>query len=127
MPLLRVIASFFRAGSLYLSRMIKRFGDVKSPGLLSFPRPGYTLTLDFANQGRSTLELLSELDRITVGVGGAVNPYKDARMSAATFSASFPGWRKLQALKDPGFISDFWRRTAGAITDDGMQLATAAE
>jgi hypothetical protein len=42
--------------------------------------------------GSGTLELLEVLDRITVEAGGSVNPYKDARMSAATFAASFPNW-----------------------------------
>ncbi len=71
-----------RAEQASFLTVLKRFGDMPSPGLLSFPRPGYTLTLDFANRGASTLELLEELDRITVAAGGAVNPYKDARMSS---------------------------------------------
>ena len=95
--------------------VLKRFGDVPSPGLLSFPQPGYTLTLDFPHRGPKTLALLADLDRITVEAGGRVNPYKDARMSAATFAASFPGWPTLEALRDPAMLSDFWRRTALAL------------
>ena len=56
-------------------------------GIVSFPRAGYTLTLDFPNKGKATLDMLAGLDRITVEAGGAVNPYKDARMSAQTFAA----------------------------------------
>ena len=92
--------------------VLKRFGDLRSPGLTSFPRPGYTLTLDFPHRGEKTLALLAELDRITLAAGGAVNPYKDARMSAETFEAGFPDWRRLEALRDPAMMSDFWRRTA---------------
>lgn len=92
--------------------VLKRFGDMKSPGLTSFPRPGYTLTLDFPHRGEKTLKLLAELDRITVEAGGAVNPYKDARMSAETFAAGFADWRRLEAQRDPAMMSDFWRRTA---------------
>ena len=88
------------------------FGDMESAGLLSFARPGYTLTLDFPNRGQATLDLLDRLDAITTGAGGAVNPYKDARMSPETFKRSFPGWERLEALRDPAFLSDFWRRTA---------------
>jgi len=116
-----------RAGQASFLTVLKRFGDMPSPALLSFPRPGYTLTLDFANRGPATLTLLQELDRITVAAGGAVNPYKDARMSAATFAASFPNWRDLEAYRDPVFMSDFWRRTAGALGLNGTQLAAAAE
>ncbi len=92
--------------------VLKKFGDIGSPGLLSFPRSGYTLTLDFPFLGEPTLRLLADLDRIAVEAGGAVNPYKDARMSAATFAASFPNWAQLERLRDPRFMSDFWARTA---------------
>lgn len=92
--------------------VLKKFGDVRSPGLLSFPRAGYTLTLDFPFLGARTLRLLADLDRITIDAGGAVNPYKDARMSAPTFAASFPNWAELERLRDPRFMSDFWARTA---------------
>lgn len=110
-----LLAAARRAGQGSFLTVLKRFGKVRSPALLSFPRPGYTLTLDFPNKGPATLALLAELDRITVEAGGAVNPYKDARMAAATFAASFPEWPKLEALRDPVFMSDFWARTAGRI------------
>lgn len=105
--------------------VLKRFGDRPSPGILSFPRPGYTLTLDFPNRGRKTRALLADLDRIAIEAGGAINPYKDARMPANVFEASFPRWRTLEALRDPAFVSDFWRRTALALT--GGAHAIAAE
>lgn len=103
--------------------VLKRFGAVRSPAILSFPRPGYTLTLDFPDRGARTLELLAELDRITLAAGGAINPYKDARMTADTFAASFPQWDRLEALRDPAFMSDFWRRTAMQLPRAAMDLA----
>jgi hypothetical protein len=106
---------------------LKRFGSMRSPALLSFPRPGYTLTLDFPNRGEPTLKLLAELDDITVRAGGAVNPYKDARMSAETFAASFPDWRRLESARDPAFRSSFWARTAGRLGTNGASLVEAAE
>ena len=101
-----------RAGQGSFLTVLKRFGGVRSPALLSFSRPGFTLTLDFPNRGEATLALLKELDRITVEAGGAVNPYKDARMGAETFAASFPEWHRLDAFRDPAFMSSFWSRTA---------------
>lgn len=101
-----------RARQVSFLTVIKRFGAQKSAGILSFARPGYTLTLDFPNKGASTLKLLDELDHMTIECGGAVNAYKDSRMSAATFEASFPNWRALEALRDPKFMSGFWERTA---------------
>lgn len=99
-------------GAASFLTVLKRFGDVPSPGLLSFPRPGFTLTLDFANSGERTLRLLDALDEMVLAEGGAINPYKDARMTPETFAASFPRWRELDALRDPAIVSDFWRRTA---------------
>lgn len=121
-----LLAAARRAGQGSFLTVLKRFGSIRSPALLSFPRPGYTLTLDFPNRGAATLALLGELDRITIAAGGAVNPYKDARMSAATFAASFADWPRLEALRDPAFMSDFWARTAGSI-DLRRRGAEAAE
>ncbi|MBO6637285.1 MAG: FAD-binding oxidoreductase [Roseitalea sp.] len=108
-----------KAGQASFLTVLKRFGDIASPGLMSFPVPGYTLTLDFPNRGEKTLALLDDLDRITVQAGGRVNPYKDARMSAQTFGASFPHWTQLEALRDPALCSDFWRRTALGLSKNG--------
>ncbi|WP_274628479.1 FAD-binding oxidoreductase [Arvimicrobium flavum] len=121
-----MLAATQKAGQGSFLTVLKRFGAVASPGILSFPRPGYTLTLDFPHRGERTLALLAELDRMTVAAGGAVNPYKDARMSEHTFAASFPQWRKLQALRDPAFSSGFWERTACRLArDDGHKVAAA--
>lgn len=102
------------AGEASFLTVLKLFGDKPSPGLMSFPIPGATLTLDFPNRGARTESLLAALDRVAIAAGGRVNPYKDARMPAATFEASFPHWRDFARHIDPGFCSNFWRRvTAG--------------
>lgn len=111
------------AGHASFLTVLKRFGTRSSPGLLSFPRPGYTLTLDFPDHGASTRKLFERLDAITVDAGGAVNPYKDARMSAAVFERSFSNWRALEALRDPAFLSDFWRRTAFSLEPEAVAPA----
>ncbi len=108
----RLIETTQNAGHGSFLTVLKRFGDVPSPGFMSFPREGFTLTLDFPNSGNKTLALLDRLDEITIQAGGAINPYKDARMSADAFKASFPQWKKLEELRDPVIMSDFWRRVA---------------
>lgn len=100
-----------KAGSFLT--VLKAFGSVASPGLFSFPRPGLTLTLDFPNQGPSTLALLDELDGVVKQAGGRVCPYKDARMSAETFQVCYPEWRELEPFIDPAFSSNFWHRVTG--------------
>ena len=106
-----------QAGHASFLTILKRFGDIGSRGVLSFPRPGFTLTLDFANQGERTVKLLDALDRIVIEAGGAINPYKDARMSSQVFEKSFPFWKRLETLRDPALVSNFWKRTALALPE----------
>jgi hypothetical protein len=80
--------------------------------MLSFPRPGVTLTLDLAVH-RETFRLLNELDRIVFDADGALYPAKDARMSDEGFQRSFPALDRFLPHVDPNFSSNFWRRVAG--------------
>ncbi len=118
-----LLAASRDAGEASFLTVLKRFGSVPSPGLLSFPQPGYTLTMDFSNRGASTRALLDRLDAMTIAVGGRVNPYKDQHMSAETFAAGFPDWEKLERLRDPKFNSNFWQRTALALSQPLPALA----
>jgi FAD/FMN-containing dehydrogenase len=99
------------AGS-FLS-VVKVFGNLASPGLLSFPKEGVTLCFDFANEGPRTADFLRELDRFVRENGGRVYPAKDAVMSAESYAAYFPGWREFLKYKDASFSSSFWRRVTG--------------
>jgi hypothetical protein len=80
--------------------------------MLSFPRKGFTLTLDFANRGPQTFALLEELEREVRDAGGALYAAKDARMSRATFLASAPRLAEFEPHVDPAFSSSFWRRVS---------------
>ena len=51
-----------KAGSFLA--VIKTFDNIESPGLLSFPRPGVTVALDFPNNGQQTRLLFKELDKV---------------------------------------------------------------
>lgn len=101
-----------RAGAGSFLTVLKEFGNIKSPGMLSFPRPGLTLALDFAYNGEKTLRLLEELDTIVRNYNGAVYPAKDARMSAASFQQFYPRWQEFAQYIDPHFSSTFWRRVS---------------
>jgi FAD/FMN-containing dehydrogenase len=92
--------------------VLKVFGQVESYGLLSFPRAGVTLALDFPFQGESTLILCARFDEVVEKHRGAVYPAKDARMSPTSFQAYFPRWIEFSKFVDPHFGSDFWRRVA---------------
>ena len=90
--------------------VLKKFGEIKSIGLLSFPRAGYTLAMDFPDKGDDTLKMFEAFDNLVMDAGGAVYPAKDARMSRDVFLKSFPGINEFMKYKDEKFCSDFWRR-----------------
>jgi FAD/FMN-containing dehydrogenase len=97
-----------RQGS-FLS-VLKTFGERLSPGLLSFPRPGVTLALDFPNRGEETLALLRDLDAIVREAGGRLYPAKDGRMPPEMFRAGYPSLDRFIPQIDPSMQSDFARR-----------------
>ncbi|MDE1997083.1 MAG: FAD-binding oxidoreductase, partial [Rhizobiaceae bacterium] len=80
------------AGEGSFLAVLKTFGDKPSPGMLSFPKPGTTLALDFPNRGASTLQLMARLDAIVREAGGRLYPAKDGRMSAEMFRLGYPRW-----------------------------------
>lgn len=103
-----------RSGRGSFLGVLKQFGSAPPAGMLSFPRPGLTIALDFAMRGERTLRLMQSLDEIVRQSGGALYPAKDARMSPALFEASFPRWRGFVPYIDPKISSSFWRRVTGA-------------
>lgn len=109
-----IMGQVAKSGEASFLVVLKTFGNLQSPGMLSFPREGVTMTLDFPFRGQKTLALLETLDGIVREAGGAVYPAKDARMSAASFQAFFPMWREFSQYVDPNFSSNFWRRVTGA-------------
>lgn len=99
-----------QAGQGSFLAVLKVFGDRRSPGMMSFPRAGVTLALDFPLQGAATFELMQRLTDIVLAAGGRLYPAKDACMSAAAFQAGFPQWETFAKWVDPQFSSSFWRR-----------------
>lgn len=115
--LLRMLKILQNAGAASFLAVIKLFGDLPSPGMMSFPRQGITLSLDMPYSER-ILRALSKCDAIVLEEGGRIYPAKDARMSASTFRAMYPEAEKFQAFIDPAFSSSFWRRVW---TNEGKQ------
>ncbi|HRK59978.1 MAG TPA: FAD-binding oxidoreductase, partial [Candidatus Kapabacteria bacterium] len=105
-----MLARVAASGTGSFLAVLKKFGNISSPGLMSFPIEGYTLTLDFAMRGDSTLQLLQTLDDVVKKTGGRLYPAKDARMSAEIFRNGYPQWQEFSQYIDPKFSSTFWRR-----------------
>ncbi len=103
-----------QSGAASFLTVLKTFGDNVSRGTLSFPTPGVTLALDFANKGAKTLALFAELDDITDAHGGRHYTAKDGRIPGALFRRQYPGWRDIEAARDPKIMSAFWARVLEA-------------
>jgi len=108
--MLREIA---RSGDGSFLAVLKTFGDRQAPGMLSFPQPGVTLALDFANRGERTLKLFERLDAIVREAGGRLYPAKDARMPRDLFETGYPRLHEFLNYRDPGISSALSRRLIG--------------
>jgi FAD/FMN-containing dehydrogenase len=110
-PVAEIVNGVARSRLASFLTVIKKFGALPSPGLLSFPRAGTTVCFDFAARHTDVLlPLLERFDDVVEAAGGSVYPAKDARMSAARFRRFFPQWEELARHADPKFSSSFWRR-----------------
>ncbi|MFL5808983.1 MAG: FAD-binding protein [Flavisolibacter sp.] len=91
--------------------VLKVFG--KQDDLISFPKEGYTLALDFPVR-RGLFDFLDELDEIVLQYGGRIYLSKDARMKPEIFWRSYPTATKFQELVKK-FNPDFRINSAQAI------------
>jgi FAD/FMN-containing dehydrogenase len=93
----QVLSKVSGAGKGSFLSVLKKFGKANA-NLLSFPQPGYTLTLDFKRE-KSLFPLLDGLDEIVLAHGGRIYLAKDARMSESVFKAGYPAWEKFLEIK----------------------------
>jgi acetylornithine/succinyldiaminopimelate/putrescine aminotransferase/FAD/FMN-containing dehydrogenase len=107
--------------------VLKEFGNKPAVGYLSFPMPGITLALDFANKGERLFRLLNELDTIVIECGGRIYPAKDARMNSEIFHASFPNFDAFTKYVDPKFSSTFYRRVSNGHLNSKTKIANSNE
>lgn len=93
--------------------VLKTFGERPTAGLLSFPREGITLALDFRHS-RALPSLFARLDDIVRAAGGRLYPAKDARMPRALYEATYPNLAAFAPHRDPGMSSGMSRRLMGS-------------
>jgi len=108
-----VLQAVAKSGLASFLAVLKAFGDVPSPGMMSFPKPGITLALDFPIKPEKSFALFDRLAEMTNEFGGRLYPAKDARMTSAQFQAFYPQWEKFARYKDPALTSGFWERVVG--------------
>jgi FAD/FMN-containing dehydrogenase len=105
-----VLQEVAKSGLASFLAVLKVFGDVPSPGMMSFPKPGITLALDFPIKPDVSFALFDRLAAMTLEFGGRLYPAKDARMTASQFQAFYPQWETFARYKDPALTSSFWER-----------------
>ncbi len=105
-----LLARIAKSGQGSMLAVLKTFGDLPSPGLMSFPMPGTTLALDLPNRGDPTRRLLAELEAVIAEAGGRIYAAKDAVMSAATYRKGYPELEAFRRYIDPAISSAFARR-----------------
>lgn len=108
-----ILEQIARSGHVSFLNVLKRFGEA-SRAPLSFPQPGWTITVDFPIR-RGLAEFCDRLDEQVLDAGGRLYLAKESRTSAATLHRMYPRideWRKLRAAADPDgiFASDLSRR-----------------
>jgi len=106
----KILQIFSESGFQSFLTVLKTFGNRPSPGMLSFPKSGVTLAVDFPFLGQKTLNVLLACDRVLREFNGVVYPAKDARMLPEDFKSSFQNLNEFINLKDPKLSSSFWKR-----------------
>lgn len=92
-----VLEKVSAAGKGSFLSVLKKFGK-ENRNWLSFPKQGFTLTLDFKRE-RNLFPLLNELDDIVHHHEGRLYLAKDARMPESRFKQGYPNWEKFVDLK----------------------------
>jgi FAD/FMN-containing dehydrogenase len=103
-----------RSGDGSFLAVLKTFGNRQAVGMLSFPRPGVTLALDFPNEGDRTHKLFNRLDSIVREAHGRIYAAKDARMPRELFESGYPRLSEFLKFRDPGISSALSRRLMGS-------------
>lgn len=109
-----VVRRVAESGHASFLAVLKRFGEA-SGAMLSFPMPGWTLTLDLPAAAGGLAALLADLDRMVIEAGGRHYLAKDATTTPDVIRAGYPRLDEFVAARravDPDglWVSDQARR-----------------
>jgi FAD/FMN-containing dehydrogenase len=100
-----------KSGNGSFLAVLKTFQETHpAVGMLSFPRPGITLALDFPNRKEKTERLFGSLDAIVREASGRIYLAKDARMPKDLFESGYPRLQEFLKYRDPNISSAMSRR-----------------
>lgn len=98
-----IVEAFSASAATSLVNVLKRFGPANA-GMLSFPQPGWTLSVDLSADVNGLGRLLDRLDEQVLEAGGRLYLAKDSRMRRSTLEGSYPRldeWRAVRQRVDP--------------------------
>lgn len=109
-----VVEQLAASGAASFLAVLKRFGQA-NPAPLSFPHPGWTLTIDLPAASDTVANLVRSLDDVVLGAGGRHYLAKDAHLTADSLRTGYPRlaeWQAVQRRVDPHqrWNSDLARR-----------------
>ncbi|NEC08110.1 FAD-binding oxidoreductase, partial [Streptomyces sp. SID7909] len=110
----RIVGRIARSRCPSFRAVLRRCGE-GGPGWLSFPAPGWHLSLDLPAGLPGLARFLDSLDEEVAAAGGRVSLTEDARLRPGALAAMYPrlpDFRALRAELDPNgaFRSDLSRR-----------------
>jgi len=108
-----IVRRIAESGHVSFLNVLKRMGDGNAAPL-SFPRPGWTITVDFPIVA-GLPAFCAELDQRVLDADGRLYLAKESRTAPETFHRMYPRldeWRKTRLAADPDglFVSDQSRR-----------------
>jgi len=94
--LVEIIDIIVKSGNGSFLAVLKAMGRA-GDGYLSFPRPGYTLALDFPN-APGAADIIARLENITCDYGGRTYLAKDSTLAPANLRRMYPELDRFQAV-----------------------------
>ncbi len=102
-----IVSRFAESGAPSFLSVLKRFGPA-NPAPLSFPAPGWTLTLDIPSRVDGLAELLAELDDMVLAAGGRHYLAKDGVATPEAIRRGYPRLAEWQAVRGRVDPHDRW-------------------
>ena len=92
--------------------VLKRFGD-SNPAPLSFPMPGWTLTVDLPARAEGLAALCHRLDEMVLSAGGRRYLAKDAHTGPESIRIGYPRLAEWQAIRRSVDPDGLWQSEIG--------------
>lgn len=108
----QVIERLATSGAASFVTVLKRFGAA-NPAPLSFPAPGWTLTLDIPAGTHGLSAMLHELDHVVLDAGGRHYMAKDSHTTPEAIRRGYPRLDEWQAVRDSVDPTGIWQSDLG--------------